>query len=104
MEPETLIEEGKQHLGLLMEIVSIKDITEGKEVYIDYGKDWQEAWDKHVVEWEESVKEGDLPSPWPMLALDSMQVYKDKAFPTDINESFPHGQETRRQTSCQCPG
>jgi hypothetical protein len=37
------------------------------------------------VEWEESVKEGDLPSPWPMLALDSMQVYKDKAFPTDIN-------------------
>jgi hypothetical protein len=88
MDPDTLIAEGNQHLGLLMEIVSIKDIKEGEEVFIDYGEDWQEAWDKHVADWEESVTEGDLPSPWPMRALDLMQAYKDKAFPTVINDNI----------------
>ena len=35
-------------IGLLMEIVATRDIAEGEEIFIDYGKEWKEAWDKHV--------------------------------------------------------
>eukprot|EP00531_Pseudo-nitzschia_arenysensis_P014472 CAMPEP_0116141430 /NCGR_PEP_ID=MMETSP0329-20121206/14379_1 /TAXON_ID=697910 /ORGANISM="Pseudo-nitzschia arenysensis, Strain B593" /LENGTH=684 /DNA_ID=CAMNT_0003636615 /DNA_START=77 /DNA_END=2131 /DNA_ORIENTATION=- len=33
--------------GLVMDIVAIKDIAEGEEVYLDYGDKWQAAWDEH---------------------------------------------------------
>jgi len=35
---------------LSFEYIAIKDINEGDEILIDYGDEWQEAWDKHVVE------------------------------------------------------
>lgn len=38
--------------GLSMEIVATRDIQEGEEVHIDYGRGWEEAWDKHVATWK----------------------------------------------------
>lgn len=80
MEPESLMTEGNRHLGLLMEIVAIKEIKEGEEVFMDYGDDWVEAWEEHVKDWEAAVKKGDLPSPWPTRALDLNQEHITKPF------------------------
>ena len=36
---------------LSFEYIAIKEINEGDEILIDYGDEWQEAWDKHVEKW-----------------------------------------------------
>ncbi len=37
--------------GLSMEVVALRDIEAGEEVYMDYGVDWEQAWEKHVATW-----------------------------------------------------
>lgn len=36
------------HTGLQFDFVATRDIQEGEEVLIDYGKAWQDEWDRHV--------------------------------------------------------
>ena len=49
--------------GLIMEFVATRDVKEGEEIFIDYGKRWQHAWDKHVTEWKASEKASSYMSP-----------------------------------------
>ena len=48
---QQLIQDENKHAGLMMEIVALRDIQEGEEILLNYGSDWQEAWDKHVETW-----------------------------------------------------
>jgi len=38
--------------GLLLDLVATRDISEGEELYMDYGAGWQQAWEKHVQSWK----------------------------------------------------
>ena len=38
--------------GLVMDIIAIKEISEGEEVYLDYGDEWQDAWDEHSASFQ----------------------------------------------------
>ena len=77
LDPSDLIEEENMHLGLMMEIVATRPIKEGEEVFIDYGDEWQAAWDEHVASFKAlNMKE------WPIRAIDLNGEYKTKAFPT----------------------
>jgi SET domain len=38
--------------GMLLELVATKDIKEGDEILLDYGAEWQSAWDQHAKNWE----------------------------------------------------
>jgi len=40
--------------GLIFDIIATKDIYPGDEIYIDYGKDWEEAWNTYVSQWKPS--------------------------------------------------
>jgi len=42
--------------GLVMDIVALRNISEGEEVYLDYGEEWQASWDKHVASFEKRQK------------------------------------------------
>ena len=44
----------------MLEFVASRDIQPGEEVFIDYGEEWQNAWDEHVKKWEPISKESDL--------------------------------------------
>lgn len=39
-------------VGLSFEYIALRDIEEGEEVFMDYGPDWEEAWNRHVEQWE----------------------------------------------------
>lgn len=42
----------KQHeRGLSFEIVALRDIEPGEEIFFDYGEEWEEAWAQHAKEW-----------------------------------------------------
>lgn len=41
--------------GLVMDVVAIRDIKEGEEIYLDYGKSWTEAWKAHEAKYKASA-------------------------------------------------
>ena len=50
----------KSGRGLSMEIVALRDIKPGEEVFIDYGVEWEEAWEEHVDDWEPPGQEDEV--------------------------------------------
>lgn len=42
-------------VGLSFEYVALKDILEGEEIFMDYGDEWQKAWDDHVATYKPPV-------------------------------------------------
>ena len=44
--------------GLAMEFVAMRDIHPGEELFLDYGQEWEDAWHRHVEDWE-PVKDSD---------------------------------------------
>ncbi|KAL3923533.1 MAG: hypothetical protein SGILL_001601 [Bacillariaceae sp.] len=42
---------------LAMEYVALRDIQEGEELFLDYGNEWETAWQKHVEEWAGAMTE-----------------------------------------------
>lgn len=88
LSPISLINKGNQHLGLMMEVVAIEDISEGDEVTIDYGPEWATAWRDYVEKWETSAKEGTIASTWPIRALDYNHQFVDKPIPIN-KEDYP---------------
>lgn len=40
--------------GLVMDLIAIRDISEGEELYLDYGPTWQNAWEEHIAKWKPS--------------------------------------------------
>lgn len=35
----------------MLEMVALRDISKGEEIYLDYGLEWEEAWKTHVDNW-----------------------------------------------------
>jgi len=44
--------------GLSFDVIAIRDIQPGEEVFIDYGDMWEEAWKEHINSWQPPVKYG----------------------------------------------
>lgn len=40
------------HVGLSVNFVATRDIHPGEEVFLDYGDEWQQAWEEHVRTWK----------------------------------------------------
>jgi hypothetical protein len=41
-----------EKIGVSFDYVATRDIQEGEEIFMDYGEEWQAAWDEHVRTWE----------------------------------------------------
>jgi len=51
----------KHGMGLMVDLVALRDIGENEEILIDYGKAWDDAWKEHNQIWDamiESIKSG----------------------------------------------
>ena len=46
---EVLMEE---HTGLIMEMIAKRDIAAGEEIFLNYGEEWDQAWEEHVANWK----------------------------------------------------
>jgi hypothetical protein len=42
-------------VGLQFNIVALRDIDEGEEILLDYGPDWEQAWEKHVEDFGRDI-------------------------------------------------
>jgi hypothetical protein len=94
--PEELVSANNRYIGLMMEVVALRDIAEGEEVFIDYGKEWNEAWSKHETEWNTRIATGELPKEWPIRAVDMNSEYVSKPFQTlDELKQHPYPENIR---------
>jgi hypothetical protein len=72
--------------GLILEIVALRDIRPGEELFMDYGDEWQQAWKKHVQEWK-PFSEGDYVYPADMdetVALRTVKEQKAQPYPSNL--------------------
>lgn len=35
----------------MLEVVALRDIQEGEELYMNYGDAWEDAWNTHIATW-----------------------------------------------------
>lgn len=72
LSPEELSDDKHKFVGLMFDLVATKKIEKGDEIFIDYGDDWQEAWDEHVKQVEKAnLKAGS----WDPTALELNTIY-----------------------------
>lgn len=48
--PLAFFQDSSSHV--LLELVALRPITEGEEIFLHYGAEWEHAWEKHVQEWK----------------------------------------------------
>jgi hypothetical protein len=65
-------------VAIVMKFVARRNIKEGEEITLDYGNEWEKAWDDYAEEWKLS-KAG---KPYPLKADDMKVKYKNKPFET----------------------
>ena len=63
--------EEKKERGVSIEVYATRDIEEGEEIFMDYGRGWEQAWDDHIANWKP-------PS--------SDKVFDSYISPTDLND------------------
>ena len=64
---------------LMMKVVALREIATDEEILLDYGPEWEEAWQRHRIQSEESsVQKGS----YPLTAEDLRLSYKHKPFET----------------------
>ena len=61
---------------VVMKIVARRPIEEGEEITIDYGIEWEEAWEKYMKHWEIHT----ALQPHPLQAEDVRDQYRNKPF------------------------
>ena len=63
----------RKSAGLSMELVAMRDIDEGEEIFLDYGDDWEDTWQRHVQHWRPARNGHDYVSA-PQLQESEMQI------------------------------
>lgn len=46
----------KHGMGLMVDLVATRDINDGEEILIDYGKAWDDALKQHKIDWDSAVE------------------------------------------------
>jgi hypothetical protein len=87
---------------LLLEIVAARNIVHGEEIFIDYGAGWEEAWNEHLVRWEQRRNEplsADSKSSYQsarewMTSHDVRKDYRWKTEAEQVKEPYPENLQT----------
>ena len=77
-----------KHAGLMMELVALRDIHQGEEITINYGQEWEHAWNNHVQHWISPEKADEYTPAHAWRHLDELPPHNDvqpgKALPTNV--------------------
>ena len=99
----TLMEEEYMYMGLILEVVALRDIAPDEEIFMDYGTEWQTAYDTHVETWNRKIQEGILPKVWPIRANDLNAQFHTFDTSSSSWKPFPTTDEASTDESLQFP-
>eukprot|EP00977_Amphora_coffeiformis_P021425 scaffold9318_cov147-Amphora_coffeaeformis.AAC.4 len=82
--------------GLAMEVIALRPIQPGEEIFVDYGEEWEEAWFQHLREWKPPERTAD---PWiPATQANGEDFIKPAFISGDLRKTVDH---PHLFTSCQ---
>ena len=87
----------QRRVGLIMDLVATKDIEKDDEIFIDYGKSWDEAWADHIDHWEPSSTSEDYTPIGELNARKELQTEEEQ-------ESVPLGSNVNIMCSLNLDG
>jgi hypothetical protein len=76
--------------GLAFDVVALRDIKPGEEVFIDYGSEWEEAWKQHVASWKPVNASGKAPWITAKEANDHDGGILDEFVTGDLRQTIDH--------------
>ena len=78
-----------EKVGLSLEYVALTDIQEGEEIFMDYGTEWEQAWNQHVKTWvpPEDADQYVHSSQWNRNndKLRTLEELKDNPYPINLH-------------------
>ncbi|KAL3941809.1 MAG: hypothetical protein SGBAC_003889 [Bacillariaceae sp.] len=96
----------KKSAKLAMEVVALRDIEPGEEILLDYGDEWEAAWQEHVQTWkpipgaEDYISAAEMNQRPERLRTEFEQIYDP--YPTNLaivfKESYRHEMGAYRDT------
>ena len=74
-------------VGLSLEYIALRDILEGEEILMDYGSEWQQAWDDHVANYTppEDANNYVHSSQFEINELKTLEELKEEPYPSNLH-------------------
>lgn len=69
----------------VFEYYALRDIQPGEELFLDYGTEWQEAWDHHLAK-----HKNDGPAPADKLPILTIEEQREEPYPTHLQTICRH--------------
>ena len=91
--------------GLILDVIALRDIQEGEELFMNYGADWQKAWEHHVETWKPHKtaktyvypQDMDLTKPFKTLKEQAKQAYAPNLQTVCRTSNWPNREKTNRR-------
>jgi SET domain len=90
--------------GLILDVVALRDIQEGEELFLDYGTSWQQAWDEHVRTWKADTatnyvypQDIDLTQPFKTVTEQQTDSYPDNLATVCWTQNWERDEFTKRK-------
>ena len=64
--------------ALILEVVALRDLIPGEELFMDYGKAWEDAWKKHVDNWQPTLGADEYTYPEDMDDTEPLRTVKEQ--------------------------
>ena len=64
--------------GLILEVVALREIAPGEELFMDYGEEWEQAWKEHVAQWQPLDSAEDYVYPEEMDETDVLRTVEEQ--------------------------
>ncbi|KAL3781515.1 hypothetical protein ACHAW5_000731 [Stephanodiscus triporus] len=72
-------------VGLSIDFVATRDIRPGEEVFLDYGPEWEAAWDEYVRQWEPPPgSKGYVPASMLKEPLRTLEEQSSEPYPDNV--------------------
>merc|ERR1711862_851577 len=91
--------------GLMGDIVATKDIAENEEIFLNYGEEWENAFTKHLNEWQQPfdastyIDANKMNQNDPTSVLRTLSEQRDNPYPSNIQTGCYYKHEEDKETS-----
>lgn len=64
--------------SLVLEVYALRDIDEGEELFLDYGREYQQAWEQHTKQWKKPSHADNYVYPFEMKTRDMLYTMEEQ--------------------------
>jgi len=78
----------RKKTGFMIDVIATRDIALGEEVLLDYGEEWEEAWEEHLNGWKADIDAlislKDMSGDGRSILIRTVQEQQDDPYPSSV--------------------